>query len=49
MSRIGRICSPMNTNASTLSRKTTVAQTAYEGMRIRAGVRSGAVRATVIA
>ena len=39
----------MKTNASTFSTNTTVSQTAYDGMRIRAGVRSGAVRATVMA
>src|SRR5437867_8756153 len=39
----------MNTNASTLTTKTTVSHTAYEGTRIRAGVRSGARRETAIA
>src|SRR4030095_9817037 len=37
------------TKASTFTRNTTVSHTAYDGMRIRAGTRSGAVRATVIA
>ena len=36
----------MNTNASTLSTKTTVSHTAYDGMRMRAGVTSDAGRAT---
>ena len=49
LSKIGRICSPMKTNASTFKTNTTVSHTAYEGMRSRAGMRAGAVRATVIA
>src|SRR5262245_58173729 len=39
----------MKMNARTFNRKTTVSHTAYEGTRIRAGVRAGAVRATVTA
>src|SRR5690349_7538572 len=39
----------MNTNARTFRRKTAVSQTAYDGMRIRAGVLAGARRATAIA
>ena len=39
----------MNTKASTLSTKTADSQTAYDGTRIRAGVSSGARRATAIA
>lgn len=46
---IGRICKPMKMKASTFSRKTTVSHTAYDGIRIRAGVRAGAVRATKMA
>jgi hypothetical protein len=42
LSRIGRICRPMNMNARMFSAKTTVSQTAYVGIRIRAGMRSGA-------
>ena len=49
LARIGRICKPMKTNARTFSTKTTVSHTAYDGMRIRAGMRSGAVRAAVMA
>jgi len=47
--RIGRSCRPMKTKARTFIMNTTVSHTAYDGMRIRAGVRSGEVRATVIA
>ena len=36
-------------NARMFSANTTVSHTAYVGMRIRAGMRSGAVCATVIA
>ena len=39
----------MNTNASTLSTKTAVSHTAYDGMRMRAGVTSDAGRATASA
>ena len=39
----------MKTKASTFSTKTAVSHTAYDGMRIRAGMRAGAMRATVIA
>jgi hypothetical protein len=39
----------MKMKAITFNRKTTVSHTAYDGIRIRAGVRSGAVRATVMA
>ena len=39
----------MKMNARTFSRKTTVSHTAYDGMRMRAGTRSGAVRAVVMA
>ena len=49
LSRIGRICRPMKMKASTFSMKTTVSHTAYDGMRSRAGMRSGAVRATAMA
>ena len=49
LSRMGRICRPMKMNARMFSANTAVSQTAYVGMRIRAGVRAGAVRATVTA
>ena len=39
----------MKMNARMFSANTTVSHTAYDGMRIRAGIRSGAVRATVMA
>jgi hypothetical protein len=39
----------MKMNARMFRENTTVSHTAYDGMRVRAGTRAGAVRATVTA
>ena len=46
---MGPSCRPTSTKASALSTNTVVSQTAYDGSRMRAGVRMGATRAIPIA
>src|SRR5712671_6211851 len=46
---MGPSCSPTRMKARTLSTKTTTSQTAYEGIRSRAGIRAGELRAVAMA